>query len=83
MTKKMTSLDSMPVAPASWASAGIVDARAFRVGEASAVHALTHASPNMVRGICGLVANVVERDNRLASWAGIDPTCTTCQSKGA
>ena len=64
--------------PPSWRSAGIVDARAFRVGESATVHALTHAAPNRVRGACGVVAHVSEQGTRLASWAGVLPDCPTC-----
>ena len=70
-----------PSVPASWPSAGIVDARAFRVGESDTIHALTHASPNLVRGACGVTAHVVERDSRLASWAADLPDCSTCTAK--
>lgn len=64
-----------------WASAGIVDARAFRIGESETVHALTHASPNLVRGACGVTAHVVERDGRLATWANTCPDCPTCKAR--
>lgn len=66
--------------PASWRSAGIVDARAFRIGNAETVHGLSHASPNKVRGLCGVIAHVSERDSRLASWADAFPNCPTCKS---
>lgn len=62
----------------SWASAGIVDARAFSVGESDTVHEPTHASPNLVRGKCGVTAHVVERDGRLAIWRDADVNCPTC-----
>jgi hypothetical protein len=69
--------------PASWASAGIVDARAFKVGESTTIHVLTHAEPNLVRGACGITAHVVERDNRLAYWASgyveDDTECPSCK----
>lgn len=64
--------------PPSWASAGIVDARTFRVGGAETIHALTHATPNLVRGACGVTAHVVERDSRLASWAYDLADCPSC-----
>lgn len=64
--------------PSSWASAGIVDARVFSVGESDTVHALTHADPNLVRGKCGVVAHVVERDGRLAIWRDSDVSCESC-----
>lgn len=67
--------------PYHWPSAGIVDARAFRVGESDTIHALTHAAANLVRGACGVTAHVVERDARLASWAADLPDCSTCLSK--
>lgn len=66
--------------PASWASAGIVDARSFRIGQSERVHFLTHASPNLVRGACGVTAHVVERDGRLADWADAWPDCPTCKA---
>lgn len=68
--------------PPSWRSAGIVDARAFRVGDSPTVHALTHAAPNKVRGACGVVAHVSERGTRLASWAGVGVDCPTCLGTG-
>lgn len=64
--------------PSSWRSAGIVDARAFRVGDSPTAHALTHAEPNKVRGACGVVAYVSERDSRLASSALLGVDCPTC-----
>lgn len=71
-----------PSVPASWPSAGIVDARSFRVGESRTVHALTHASPNLVRGACGITAHVVENEGRrLASWADAFPDCPTCTAR--
>ena len=74
----MVRLSDHPSVPASWASAGIVDARSFRVGESETVHDLSHASPNLVRGRCGVVARVVEWDGPLASWANSFPTCASC-----
>lgn len=64
--------------PPSWPTAGIVDARAFRVGNSETVHEPTHASSNLIRGRCGVTAHVVERDGRLATWADSFPTCGTC-----
>jgi len=61
-----------------WASAGIVDALSFSIGESETVHEVTHASPNLVRGACGVTAHVVERDGRLAYWRNAFPTCPTC-----
>lgn len=52
-----------------WPSAGIVDARAFRVGNSCTVHTLA----------CGVTAHVVERDGRLASWAYDLADCQTCK----
>lgn len=69
-----------PRIPASWPSAGIVDARSFRIGQSEAVHSLTHASPNLVRGACGVTAHVVERDGRLADWADALPDCPSCKA---
>jgi hypothetical protein len=66
--------------PPSWPSAGVVDARAFRIGRSDTVHALTHASPNLVRAACGTTAHVVERDGRLADWADAYPDCQTCKA---
>lgn len=68
--------------PVTWASAGIVDARAFRVGESEIVHAPKIARPNQVVGFCGVTATVTERDSRLASWADSHITCETCKAKG-
>lgn len=83
-TLPMTNITRMPVVPASWASAGIVDARAFRIGDSDVVHEPTHAKPNLVRGRCGVVAHVVERDGRLATWADSLTTCPSCIArKGA
>lgn len=81
LTDKMTDVRSINSSvPASWRSAGIVDARSFRVGDSDKVHALSHASPNKVRGVCGVVAHVSERDSRLASWADAFPDCHTCKA---
>lgn len=66
--------------PPSWPSAGIVDALAFSVGRSDVVHRVTHASPNLVRGACGIVAHVVEREGRLAYWRDAYATCGTCLS---
>lgn len=69
--------------PTSWASAGIVDARAFKVGESTTIHNLTHAEPNLVRGACGITAHVIEAGNRDAHWASGyvegDTECMTCR----
>lgn len=65
----------------SWASAGIADARAFRVGNSSLVHEPTHYMPNLVRGRCGVVAKIVETDEPRASWADSLPTCPTCKGR--
>lgn len=70
-----------PSVPPSWASAGIVDARTFRVGASETVHDLTHAAPNLVRGRCGVTAHVVERDGRLATWAYDRADCPTCGAR--
>lgn len=67
-----------PSVPAPWPSAGIVDARAFRVGASETVHALTHAKSNLVRGRCSIVARVVETDGPRAEWADAYPDCPTC-----
>ena len=67
--------------PPAWPSAGIVDARTFRIGESETVHAVTHAESNLVRGACGVTAHVVERDGRLATWANAHPDCPTCKAR--
>lgn len=62
-----------------WASNGIIDARAFRIGNNDKVHALSHAKPNLVRGACGVTAPVIEaREPYLASWADADVDCAAC-----
>ena len=63
--------------PPSWHSAGIVDARAFTVGNSAVVHLISHAGPNRVRGLCGVVSSVIEADKR-ATWADAEVTCRTC-----
>jgi hypothetical protein len=67
--------------PPSWASAGIVDARVFSIGESDTVHELTHADPNLVRGKCGVTAHVAERDGRLAIWRDAEVNCPTCKGR--
>ena len=79
VTGPMLPLAGYAVVPCSWATAGIVDARAFRVGNGALVHAPTHARPNLIRGACGITAHVVERDGRLASWANSLITCPACK----
>ncbi len=74
----MLPLDGLATVPADWATAGIVDARAFRVGDSALVHKPTHVRPNLVRGACGVTAHVVERDGRLAYWADSLTTCPSC-----
>jgi len=74
----MLDIRNKAVVSPSWASAGIVDARAFSVGESDTVHILTHASPNLVRGGCGITAHVVERDGRLAVWRDAEFSCPAC-----
>lgn len=74
----MQDLRKMPAVPRSWPSAGIVDARAFRVGYSRTVHRPTHATPNGIRAACGLHAHIVERDGRLACWADADWDCPRC-----
>lgn len=82
MSETMTPLAQLEYQPISarawWASNGIIDARTFRIGNGTNVHALSHAKPNMVRGACGVVAYVYECDNRLATWADSEPTCKSC-----
>ena len=68
------------VANPMWPSAGIVDARAFRVGNGTLVHEPTHVASNRVRGRCGVVARVVETDVP-ATWADSHITCPTCVNK--
>ena len=82
MTARLTAVDGRPVPP-SWATAGIVDARAFRIGVSSTVHEPTHARPNLVRGRCGVVARVVETDGPRACWADAYPDCPTCLTRKA
>lgn len=77
----LTALSDQPTAPTSYASAGIVDARTFSVGQSDTVHALTHYGPNVVRAACGLTANVVERPSRLARWRDAHPTCLLCNRR--
>lgn len=80
---KLVELDTNRSVSPHWPSAGIVDARAFRVGEATIVHDPTHAASNMIRGRCGVVARIVETDGPRASWADSYITCPTCLAKGA
>lgn len=79
----MTPLDSFRGVNPHWASAGIVDARAFTVGASDLVHQPSHAEANRIRGLCGVVARIVEYDGPLASWANSFPTCRTCIARGA
>lgn len=76
----MQNIYNKPV-PADWASAGIVDARTFSIGQSDTVHEITHASPNLVRGKCGVTAHVTERDRRLATWRNAEVNCPTCLGK--
>lgn len=82
MAEKMTPLADLEYqsirARPWWASNGIIDARAFRVGDSTTVHALSHAKPNRVRGACGVTAPVIEADTRFATWADADVNCTAC-----
>lgn len=80
-TSTLIALESTPVANPYWASAGIVDARVFTVGNGTLAHGLSHFSPNLVRGLCGITAHVTEREGRLANWADSFPTCPTCIEK--
>lgn len=66
--------------PASWASAGIAQARAFSVGNSPVVHKPTHFRPNLVRGKCGIVAPIVESDKPCAFDRDAFPDCPTCVS---
>jgi hypothetical protein len=79
----MTVLRERVNVPASWASAGIVDALAFTVGDSATVHEPTHAQPNLIRGRCGIVARIIESDRPTASWADSFTTCPTCIARGA
>jgi hypothetical protein len=68
--------------PADWASASILDARSFRVGNSETVHQLSHVAPNRVRGLCGVVAPVLYSP-RAAEWADAYPTCPTCIARAS
>lgn len=64
--------------PPSWPTAGIGDARAFRIGESRVVHEPTHGKSNLIRGRCGVVARIVETDGPRAYWANAYVDCPTC-----
>jgi len=68
--------------PSSWASAGIVDARAFSIGDdRKTVHDIHSAKPNLVKAKCGVEAPVVEDDeSELAYWRDSYHTCKGCLS---
>jgi hypothetical protein len=68
---------SAPI-PASWATAGIADARAFKVGFGKAVHAPAWFTPERVVGVCGVVG-YRHRDVRFAQWADSFITCEACK----
>lgn len=71
-----------PNVPASWPSAGIVDARAFTVGRSDIIHDLTHAAETRVRGACGVTA-WTNTDTRAAAWASgyVGTECPTCKAR--
>lgn len=77
----MQNLRTAPNVPAHWASAGIVDAQAFTIGNATRIHRLTHAQPNAVRAACGAFARCTEWTGPLATWAANEWDCPTCQAR--
>jgi hypothetical protein len=61
-----------------WASAGIRDARAYRIGDDPLVHEPTHVGPNLIRSACGIFTPVTETDEPRAEWADALPDCPKC-----
>lgn len=64
--------------PTGWASAGIVDARAFSIGESERVHDVARAWPNRISAPCGASAPITETDGPRASWRDALPDCAAC-----
>ena len=69
--------------PASWSTASIADARAFRVGKSRKVHKPARFTPVRVVGACGVVGYTwAWATTRPAKWADSLITCPTCKAKG-
>lgn len=71
-----------PGVPASWSTAGIVDARVFSLGEAGTVHAARRVWPNRVSAPCGARGVTVDAPGPFASWRDSAVTCPTCKARG-